>query len=289
METPAGNCEITFDVNSKSSSIEEGDEILIQLGYEGDLKNVFSGFVDNVYSEIARLRVLGLDSASKLLNTRVNQVYEGQMAGQIVSDLAGRASVAVEEAADGLRFPIYTVDDTRNIYEHMRDLSEKCGFELYMNVKNKLMFKKHEGKKPHILEYGKNIIHLEISKYEPKITQVSLRGESPASFRGADKAYWLTKRLVEGSAGSGNKLLIGDPTARDKDAAEKMAEAKLNELMSTLFGTAKIVGKADIDLGDAIEIKGFKQAQINGEYKVRSVEHILNRKEGFITIVGFRR
>ncbi|MBS7613972.1 hypothetical protein KEJ48_07040, partial [Candidatus Bathyarchaeota archaeon] len=269
--------------------IREGDEILIQLGYEEDLKNVFNGFVDDLESDVARVRVLGLDSVSKLLNTRVNQVYEGQMAGQIVSDLAGKASVVVENAADGIRFPQYTVDDSKNIYEHMWDLANKCGFDLYMNAENKLVFKSYEGKEPHILEYGKNIIYIEAYKYEPKLTQVLVRGESPASFKGADKAHWLTKRLVEGSAGSGSKLLIVDPTARDKNTAHKIAEAKLNSLTKTISGIAKIVGNPDIDLGDTVEIRGFKQAYMNGEYQVRGVEHVLNRKEGFITILGFRR
>ncbi|MEM2027476.1 MAG: hypothetical protein QXR45_06520 [Candidatus Bathyarchaeia archaeon] len=286
----AGSCEILFNINDKTSKIEEGDAILVQIGYGEELKDVFNGFVDDVENEITRVRVLGLDSASKLLNTRVNQVYEGQTAGQIVSDLAGKAGVRVEEAADGIRFPQYTVDDGKNVYEHMRDLADKCGFSLYMNVKNKIMFKKYERKEPHILEYGKNIIHIEVDKHEPRFTQVSVRGESPASFKGADKAHWLTKRLVEGLAGSGgNRLLIIDPTAKDRDMADKMAEAKLNELMKTLTGTAKIIGDANIDLCDTIEIRCLRQNYLNSEYQVRSVEHILNRKEGFITTVGFKR
>lgn len=290
VDVPAGSCEILFNMNNKTSKIEEGDEILVQLGYGEELKDVFNGFVYDVENEITRVRVLGLDSASKLLNTRVNQVYEGQTAGQIVSDLAGKAGVMVEEAADGIRFPQYAVDDGKNVYEHMRDLADKCGFNLYMNIKNKIVFKKYERKEPHILEFGKNIIHIEAEKHEPRFTQVSVRGESPASFKGADKAHWLTKRLVEGLAGSsGNRLFIIDPTAKDRDMADKIAEAKLNELMKTLSGTAKIIGNAGIDLCDTTEIRGLKQTHINGEYQVRSVEHILNRREGFITIIGFKR
>jgi len=290
VDIPAGSCEILFNMNSKTFRIGEGDEILVQLGYGEELKDVFNGFVDDIGNEIARVRVLGLDSASKLLTTRVNQVYEGQTAGQIVSDLAGKASVPVEEAADGIRFPQYTVDDRKNVYEHMRDLADKCGFDLYMNTENKIVFKKYERKEPHILEYGKNIIHIEAERHEPKFTQISVRGESPASFKGADKAHWLTKRLVEGLAGSGgNRLLVVDPTVKDRDMADKVAEAKLNKLMKTLFGAAKIIGNADINLCDTIEIRGLKQNHLNGEYQVRSVEHVLNRKEGFITIVGFKR
>lgn len=290
VETPAGGCEILFNLNDKISRIREGDEIQIHLGYGEDLKNVFNGFVDNLENEIARTRVLGLDSTSKLFGLRVNQVYEGQTAGQIVSDLAGKAGVAVEGAADGIRFPQYVVDDSKNVYEHMKDLADRCGFILYINVNNKIVFNRYEEKDPHILEYGKNVIHVEVNKHEPRFTQVSVRGESPASFKGADKAHWLTKRLVEGSAGSsGNKLLIKDPTARDRDTADKMAEAKLSELMRTLSGTAKIVGDADIDLCDTVEIRGLRQNYMNGKYLVRSVEHVLNKKEGFITLVGFRR
>ena len=290
LDVPAGSCEILFNISNKTSKIKEGDELSVQLGYREELEDVFSGFINDVENEITGIRVLGLDSASKLLALRVNQVYEGQNAGQIVSDLARKAGIIVEEAADGIRFPQYTVDDSKNAYEHMKDLANKCGFNLYMNVKNQIVFKRYERKELHVLEYGKNIVQIEANKHEPSFTQVFVRGESPASFRGADKAHWLTKRLVEGSAGSGgNRLLLVDPAAKDRDMADKIAEARLNELMKTLSGNVKIIGNTAIDLCDTIEIRGLKQTHINGEYQVQSVEHVLNRREGFITIVGFKR
>jgi len=288
METPADSCEILFGIDSRSSSIREGDEILIQLGYEDRLEDVFRGLVDDVERGISEIRVLGLNPTSRLLRTKVNRVYENQSAGEIVSDLAEEADLEVEEASNGLRFPLYVVDDSKNVYKHIKDLAEKCGFDFYMTRENKLVFKKYEREEPHVLEYGKNIIEIEADKWEPLFTNVQVQGESPASFRGADTSHWLTKRRVEGSAGSGSKLLIEDPTVRDRDTAEKVAEAKLEALRRSLSGIVKILGKADVKLGDTIELKGMQRSEMNREYQVRSVEHLLSKREGFTTLIGWK-
>jgi len=289
METPADSCEILFGIDSKSSKIKEGDEILIQLGYEDTLEDVFRGLVDNVEHGISEIRVLGLNSTSKLLKTKVNQVYENQSAGEIVSDLAQKAGLEVEDASNGLSFPLYVVDDTKNVHKHIRELAEKCGFDFYMTTENRLVFKRYESEEPHVLEYGKNIIEVEADKWEPLFTNIQVQGESPSSFKGADTSHWLTKREVEGSAGSGNKLLIEDPTVRDKDTAEKVAKAKLDALMRSFSGTVRIVGEADMKLGDTIELKGMQRSEMNGEYQVRSVEHLLSKREGFTTLIGWRK
>jgi len=289
MEIPADSCEILFGTDSKSSKIQEGDEILIQLGYEDRLGTVFKGLADNVEHGISVIRVLGLNLISKFFKTKVNQVYEDQPAGKIVSDLTEKAGLKVEEASNGLRFPLYVVDDRRDVYKHIRDLAEKCGFNSYMTVENKLVFKKYGRKEPHVFEYGKNVIEIEADRWEPPFASIQVQGESPASFKGADTSHWLTKREVKGSAGRGNALLIEDPTVRDGDTAQKVAKARLDALMRSLSGTVKTLGEANVKLGDTIELRGMERSEMNGEYQVRSVEHVLNRIEGFVTFIGWRK
>jgi len=289
METPADSSEILFSVDDKNSNIKEGDEILIQLGYDDKLEDVFKGLVDNVERGTSQIRVLGLNQTSRLLKTKVNQVYENQSAGDIVSDLTEKGGLKVEEASNGLRFPLYVVDDSKNIYKHIKDLAEKCGFDIYMTTENKLVFKKYQREEPHVLEYGKNIIEIEAHKWEPPFTNIQVQGESPASFKGADTSHWLTKRKIEGSTGSGNALQIEDLTVRDKDTAEKVAKAKLEALMRSVSGTVKIVGKAEVKVGDTIELRKMKWSELNKEYQVRSVEHLLSKRDGFVTILGWRK
>lgn len=289
MDIPADSFEVVFGHNSKSSKIKEGDAASIQLGYEDSLEDVFKGTVDNVEPGIAEIKVTGLNFAWKLLELRTNQVYESQTAGDIVSDLANKAGVSTEDVSNGLSFPMYVVDDGKNAYEHIRELAEKCGFDVYMTSENKLVFKKYEREEPQALEYGKNIIQAELQEERPIVAGVVVQGESPSSFKGADTSHWLTKRQVEGMAGSGARLLVQDPTMRDKDSAEKVAKARLDTLTRTVSGTVKIIGMAELKLGDTIEIKGMLNPKMNGEFQVRSVEHFLNKTVGFTTLVGWRK
>jgi len=289
MDIPADSFEVVFGHNSKSSKIKEGDAASIQLGYEDSLEDVFKGTVDNVEPGIAEIKVTGLNFAWKLLELRTNQVYESQAAGDIVSDLANKAGVTTEDVSSGLSFPMYVVDDGKNAYEHIRELAEKCGFDVYMTSENKLVFKKYEREEPQALEYGKNIIQAELQEERPIVAGVVVQGESPSSFKGADTSHWLTKRQVEGMAGSGARLLVQDPTMRDKDSAEKVAKARLDTLTRTVSGTVKIIGMAELKLGDTIEIKGMLNPKMNGEFQVRSVEHFLNKTVGFTTLVGWRK
>jgi len=289
MDIPADSFEARLGESEKSAKIKEGDNVSIQVGYEGDLEDVFKGVVDNVEPGLAEIRVTGLNFATKLLELRTDQLYENQSAGGIVTDLATIASVSLGEISDGLSFAMYVVDDGKNAYEHIRELAQKCGFDVYMTPESQLVFKKYERSQPHALEYGKDIIRAELQEEKPVVTGVVVQGESPSSFKGADTSHWLTKRQVEGMAGSGARLLIQDPTVRDKDTAEKVAKAQLDTFTRLVSGTVEVVGKAEVKLGDTVEITGMKNAKMNGEFQVRSVEHYLSKTAGFTTLIGWRK
>jgi len=289
VDIPADCFEIMFGISSKTSKIKKEDDVSIKLGYKGDLKDVFKGTVDNVEPNISGIRVQGYNFATKLLKLRTNQVYENQTAGGIVTNLADKAGLSTEEVSDGIRFPLYFVDDNKNAFEHMSALAERCGFNVYLTSENKVIFKKFESQEPHVFEYGKNIIEINLQEEFSPITGVMVQGESPSSFKGADTSHWLTKRQVEGIAGSGTSLLIQDPAIRDKDTAETVAKAKLGMLERTVLGTVKIIGKADVRLGDTLEIKGMSNSKMNGEFQVIGVEHFLSKSSGYTTLINWRK
>jgi len=289
MDIPAGSCEIILAQGDRSSKIKEGDDISIQIGYEGSLVDVFKGSVDSVEPRISDIRVTGMNFASKLLELRTDRLYEDQSAGKIASDLSQTAGLSTEEVSNGLSFKMYVVDHSKNAYYHIRDLAERCGFDVYVTGENKLVFKKYERSEPINLEYGKDIIQAELQEEKPIIARVVVQGESPSSFKGADTSHWLTKREVQGEAGSGASLLIQDPTLRDKDTAEKVAKAKLDALSRLISGTVEIVGKADVKLGDTVKLQSMKDSRMNGEFQVRTVEHYLSKNAGFVTLIGWRK
>lgn len=289
MDIPADSCEIILAKSNKNSNIKEQDNVSIQMGYENSLEDVFKGVIDNVEPRIADLRVTGLNFVSKFLELRTDSLYEDQSAGKIVSDLAQKAGLSTGEISDGINFKMYVIDDSRNAYHHIRDLAERCGFDVYVTNENKLVFKKYERNEPLVLEYGKNVIQAELQEEKPVVEGVTVQGESPSSFKGADTSHWLTKRQVQGEAGTGLHLLIQDATLRDKDTVEKVAKARLDTLNRVVSGTVRIIGKADIGLGDTIKIQGMSDSKMNGEFQVRSIEHYLSKSAGFTTLIGWRK
>jgi len=289
MDIPADSVELLLGVDDDTKKIQRGDSVAVKLGYEDALKNVFFGEVDNVVPELSQVGVLGLSFAAKLLKRRINKTYEKQAAGDIVRDLAQIEKIETDKFSDGVRFPYYVVDDGRNLYEHMRELAGLSGFDLYLTNESKLVFRKYEKRDTHTLEYGKNIKTIEFDEDRPLTAGTVVQGESPSSFKGADTFHWLTKRAVEGVKGDEPRRLIIDLAVKDKETAEKVAESIQADTQRTLNGFVKIVGNADVKLGDAVEIKGMSNAKMNGSFQIRGAEHYLSKTAGFTTSIWWRK
>ncbi len=274
-------------------TVAEGDPISAALGYAANGPHpVLEGTVDLVGLGITTHRVTGLSPMTALLDLRLHQTYEKQTAADIVSDLAGQAGLTVGQAEDGINFPAYVVDDSKNGYEHARILAEKCGFDLYLDVDNQLTFKSFEKTSAdHVFEYGVDVLALEVKRQEQAYGRVEVWGESPSSSQGEDAASWLTKtpRDFMGQAGSGDPLLlIKDRSIRTKAAAETYAQARLRRIeRQAVTGTVTVVGAPQVKLGDAIEIRSMPEADANGTYQVRRVHHHLSKTAGFITEIGW--
>jgi prophage tail gpP-like protein len=292
IDIPADSFETVFGVSDKTMKIKEGDEVTIQIGYEEDLKDVFKGTVDGVSPGVSYVTVRGLNTATKLLELRVNQVYLNMNAGQIVKDLAKKAGIKLE-ASDGVKFSVYYLDNSKNAHEHICELAKKCGFDAYMTPEGDLVFKKYTKGTVHVLEYGKNVIQAEVQEDRPTVKSVMVQGESASSFKGADSWPWLTKKEVsgtkEGANNKGAEILVQDASIKETGAAGTMAGALMQNMSRTFSGAVKIVGDAGIKLGETVEIKGMNNSKMNGEFQVRSVEHIISKALGFTTQIGWSK
>ena len=100
---------------------------------------------------------------------------------------------------DGLSFPMYVVDDTKNVYTHMKELARKCDFDLFFTGDGRLVFKKYVRHIQRSFKYGRDIIEAEVYEPAPIAGCVKVYGESPSSFKGADTAHWMAKKEVEGT------------------------------------------------------------------------------------------
>jgi phage protein D len=292
MAVPASRLANTLG-NVNGLTVAEGDPVAVELGYAEDgLSPVLEGAAEMVKSGIADLQVEGLSPMTSLLDLRLHQTYEKQTAGDIVSDLAGQAGVATGQIEDGIEFPVYVVDDGKNAYEHARILAQKCGFDLYLDVDNNLMFLPFDKTSAdHTFEFGGHILSADAKCKEQAYQRVEVWGESPSSSQGEDAASWLTKTPQDfmGQAGEGEPLLlVKDRSIRTKAAADTSAQARLRRIeRETLTGTLAILGAPQVALGDAIEVAGMPDSNANGIFQVRRIHHRLSKTAGFVTTIGW--
>ena len=281
----------SFDIvlaNTKNTGIfRQCDDVSVSLGYENNLKEIFKGKIDVIEPGISTTRISGLNNISKLLNKRINQFYEKQSAGKIAEDVASKSGVSTEKTEEGITFPLYAVDNTKTAYEQILKLGEMCGFDFYLTIENKLVFKKYEKKTTHTYNYGKNIINHEIIKREQQYNAAEVYGESSSSFKGSDTAHWLTKKNVSGKDGTGEGMFVHDLSIRDTDSAKNVAKAKLEKIKKTISGTVKVPGNPDINPGDAVKIEDMPNSGMNGEFQVKSIHHKLSKNSGFITEIEY--
>ncbi len=273
-------------IRTKGPSLTKEESLSILMGYDDNLLDVYKGFLKTVNQDIASIKVMALNSMTKLLGLRINQIYENQSAGSIVSDLANTANIQTDQVSDGMQFPYYAVGSNKNIMENIEELAIKSGFDFYMTKFDKLVFKKYEASEPHLFEYGKNIVSLEKLNQSQIYEGVKVFGESPSSSKGSETYHWLTKKEVQGAAGTGTSLLLQDKSLKTNEAVNNTAEANLEKLKRIISVRVEVIGCPEIELGDTAEIKGMPDNSINGSYQVRSVEHFLSKAAGFVTTIG---
>jgi hypothetical protein len=293
LDTPVDS--FTFELgNVGSFRPARDDDVKVELGYadNGGLTQVMAGVVDVVEPNLTNVRVIGYSAAATALRTTTEQTYESKTAGAIVRDLAGKADVEVATVEAGITFPAYVIDGRQNVYQHMQDLADLCGFDLYINADGKLVFEKFtNGETIHVFEFGKHIVALDVARTAPKAGLVEAWGESPSGSKGEDAWPWLTTDFsgTKGSAGSGNLLLLERPALRTRDAARTAADAALTMIKRrTLRGRLKTIGRPEVKLGDAIRLRGMADEALNTVFQVRSVTHRITKVAGFTTTIGFR-
>lgn len=270
------------------------DAAKVELGYadDGSLMQVMAGKVIDVEPSLKTRRVVGFTAADTLLRSFLDETYESRSAGAIVRDLAGKAKVGIANVEDGTEFPAYVIDGRRSFYHHMRDLADLCGFDLYFNNEDKLVFEKFvTGKTVHSFEYAKQILEVDVLNSPPIAGVVEAWGESPTGTKGADAWAWLTRSFSnsKGNAGTGKpKLLLERTALRTKAAAQAAADADETRIRRrTVRGRLLSLGRPEVRLGDAIKLLGLSDSSINKNFQVRTITHRITKSGGFTTEVGF--
>jgi len=277
---------------------EREDDGIIELGYadqEGELIQVAKGKVDSAKKGSTRDHIHGYSDAVILLRSFTEQTFESKTAGDIVKDLASQAGVNTANIESGINFPAYVIDGQKSFYHHMRDLAALCGFDLYFDSDNQLVFQRFSGgNQVHVFNHASHIIELKVDFSAPLSAKVEAWGES-GSNSGNESWAWLTKDFsgLTGNAGditnNGTTLLLEKPALRTGTAAQQAADAAFTELSrQRVRGHLLSVGRPQVKLGDTIRLSGLPEDELNLIYQVRGVTHRITKLSGFTTQVMFR-
>lgn len=266
----------------------------ISLGYEDDAAAlVFTAVVDRVYFTIHGTRCIeAVNGSSALSRLRINQSYEQQSAGDIVSDLASQAGVETDSVESGMDLPFYVIDDRRSAWEHIALLAQLCGYAAYFSTENKLCFGAlSAGQAVQTFTYGVDILALEAIQAESPAGTFVVVGEGAAGSQGEAAWSWLIKdpASVTAEAGSGQgRKVITAPSLRSAQAVQSAADG-LAAAAQRKVNTGRIVtaGAPAVTVGAAVEIADLPEDALNGTCLVMRVVHAFSKQSGFISRIDF--
>ena len=271
-----------------------GQQLDVDLGYaDGELSPVVRTTIAETRPDLVNRRLVAHGSAEALQHTRLDRTFEGATAGDVVRELADLAGVEVANVEAGITFPAYVVDARRNAYQHVGDLADLCGFDRYVDTDGKLVFAFFSGgRTAHVFDFARHILELDVRRRVPGAGQVAAFGDSPGAARGETSWAWLTKDFgsFAGRAGSGTRtFLLERPALRTGRAARQAAQAALTTfLRRSVQGQVLVTGSPQVRLGDAVQIAGTPEEDLDGTYQVRGVTHHVSKLGGFTTRVHFR-
>jgi phage protein D len=286
--------EVALAPGQHAPAVAVGDTGSVSLGYAGALTAVFSGKVASVRRSIdGATRVVATNAGGALARLRINQSYEQLSAGEIVSDLAGRAGVTPVTAADGVSLPFYVVDDGRSAWAHVAALARVCGFAANVDATGGLVFGPPQKTPVQTFTYGVDVLGLQADRSEPSLGAVMVVGEGAAGSDGSDAWNWLLHDSagVTRTAGSGEpKRLVQDASLRSADAAQTAADGASAAAQSVVVtGRVVVPGAPNLTAGCTIEIAGAPDAELNGVCTVRTLRHRFAKRGGFVTTIDFGR
>jgi phage protein D len=281
-----------FSVEIRGQKVTYGDKLSLALTAGDKSATVVTAEVRSIRSSFGETIITASSGARRLVNTRLNQVYQNQTLKQIASDIASQAGADTGDLDDGSTYPYFVVQEDRNAWAHVRDMARRDGLDLWFDDQNRLTIKKFQKiTADHTLYYGIDILNLELLNVDAPSEHVSIYGESASSSTGSDTWYWLAKSSSSfiGDVGKGAKLLtISDAAVRTKDATALFAASKFGAIQdSSTMGRLRLLGNPTIKLAESIEIKNAPKPELNGVFKITSVRHVCNKREGFTTTVEF--
>jgi prophage tail gpP-like protein len=268
---------LTLWPQSTLADSQVGDTLSIAIGEQGAEQDQLTGTIAAVRHGLRSVTLEGLGATAALSRSFVAQTYLNQSVGQIVQDLAGSASVSVDQVQADLQLGVWHVDSSRPVWSHLQQLAKLSGTDLGASASGGLRFVPADAaSSPTQLRYGAELLDWELARAEaqepPQVAALGAGSEA-----GTEKSHWLRH---DPGAGSRSRIQAGLVT---KDAADAAAKAlKDAASRAALRGRVWIVGNATLRPGDTVELADLP-GQSPGTLRVLALQHRLDTPSGFVT------
>lgn len=288
---PVNACRLSLH-GAAEVGVAAGDDLVVQLGYDGGMETVFTGKVSRGAHTLGRIEIEGAGSFSRLAAARLNLLYEKEAAGAIAQDVLGKVEVQVGTVESGITLPAFAIHANAGAWAQLAELARRCGFDLWADAGDRAQFRACEGGASHELAFGTDLLAWEHEALEPAADGVVVLGESPSGQgQGDDAAPWLTKKDVKGTAGktAGRVVSVVDPAARTQALAGDVAKGWMRTLERTARGRATALGLPAAQLGDSLKVSKLPDGAQGAEARVTGVRHRLDARGGFVTTLAWER
>jgi hypothetical protein len=285
IDIPVSFARLVFQPD-KNFSAKVDDPVSVELGTGESTTKVFTGKVKGIEYSLDTVTVVAVSQVEMLARTCLNKVYESKSCGDIIKDLASAAEVKTGTIDEGIRFPRYIVMNSRNTFQHIKQLAKYCGADVFTDAEDKLNCKVYKSAAGTSFKFGSDILNIEKEELAQLVDGIQISGESPAGQGQSEEAnYWLKKEAVSGSAGSttGNVKRIYVFAARNKDLCDTIAGNMFNATKIKSRGRAVVLNGEAVAAGGSVKFSGIPGGKIDGPYKVTTVKHKLNGTLGFVT------
>lgn len=245
----------------KEGLFNRGDEIKIELGYNGENQSIFEGFITEIHPGIP-LRFRCEDGLWKLKQTNIIKTYRSVTLRQILSDFCPIPFKSVDTEDLGvIRFD--NVSLANKLHEFKRELNLHSFVRkgvLYSGLKYWL-----ELQQTHLFVFGKNIITADLQYLRKEDIKFEVEAISilPDNSR---------VTAMVGTTG-GSKKTLHFSNIRSEQTLKRMAEDELeNHNYEGYRGSFTCFGIPVVRHGDKVTIKDEKLGHAPGTYLVKKVE-----------------
>ncbi len=284
LEVPVNYCRVVLEPQVQAL-INREDDVVVKLGYNNQLQTVFTGKVHKVCYGVTEIIVEAMGSFKALVNARFHMLYEKRYSGQMVMDLVGKLCLQPDIIENGIRFLSYAMSKGLNVWDHISELAWKNAFDFYATVYDKLFFGDYNPKLIHGFNYGVDLLCFQECEPMPQVDGVIVYGESPADCFGECAVGWFKKKELKAVVGSsvGTVFKHVDPSTRNTTETTEVAKNIMKGFSKKAIGQFKVVGRATLKLGDAINVMKVPKTNLNGTYKITGIHNKLNSSVGYIT------